>query len=421
MVLKRGSEAMGRSNMFGRILCKSDVEDISRLMSEIGVTREGAEIMSPKAVLRIIRIDGVRSYLANILKQEMLSLGGDVAIARDAITGRAKYTDCLILGSLSQLRKLSSKLRMQPFNLGKLGDSIAQLLEDFQRDQFRLRWRSFDLRLGRRTYLMGILNLTPDSFSGNGIYAGSYPKSPKKAIEETIRRARQMVEDGADIIDIGGQSTRPGARVISAKDEIRRVVGAIKKLSRNIKVPISIDTSKSEVARAALDAGASMINDIYGLRKDRRLAKLASDYGVPVVVMHIKGTPATMQKNPQYKCLIKEILLKLRESVQIATDAGLNPQQIIVDPGIGFGKTLEHNLQILRCIEELKSLGQPILIGPSRKSFIGAILKAPPGQRLMGTVTSCILAVTAGAHILRVHDVREVKQACLVADSILKS
>ena len=226
-----------------------------------------------------------------------------------------------------------------------------------------------------------------------------------------------MVKDGADIIDIGGESSRPGAKPLSAKEELARTIPIIKALSKKIKAPISIDTYKPEVAKQALDNGAVMVNDITGL-KNAKMARLVARYKAAVVIMHMQGNPRTMQKNPIYGSLLDEIIEYLQKAINRALCAGIAQEKIIIDPGIGFGKTAEHNLKILRRLSELKVLGRPILVGPSRKSFLGKILNAGPRERIFGTVSSCILAVKNGAKIVRVHDVKEVKQALKVFTAI---
>jgi len=265
---------------------------------------------------------------------------------------------------------------------------------------------------GQRTYIMGILNVTPDSFSGDGVY-----DNPNHAVSE----AERIVEEGADIIDIGGESTRPGALPVSQEEEIERVVPVIKKLTKIIKVPISIDTRKAEVARRALDSGASIINDITGLESDKDMTSVAVEYNAKVIIMHIKGTPQTMQERPTYDRLIDEIIEKLSCLAERAERSGVKKENIIIDPGIGFGKTLEHNLEILNNLQRFKELERPILIGPSRKSFIGNILGLEPKERMFGTLASVAIAIKNGADIVRVHDVKAAKEAAKVVDAILRS
>lgn len=268
-----------------------------------------------------------------------------------------------------------------------------------------------DIKFGSRTYIMGILNVTPDSFSGDGVY---------QDIDKAVEIAERMVEDGADIIDIGGESTRPGSKPVAIEEEIKRAIPVIKKLSKRIKALISIDTAKPEVARIALDSGASIVNDITGLGAGQKMIDVVKGYRAKVVAMHIKGTPQTMQDNPEYGNLLQEIKEKLRDIIEKAVTGGLRKENIIIDPGIGFGKTLEHNLLILNRLFEFKELGQPILVGPSRKSFIGKLTSADTDKRIFGTVASVAIAIKNGADIVRVHDVKEIKQAVLVSDAIAR-
>lgn len=257
---------------------------------------------------------------------------------------------------------------------------------------------------------MGILNVTPDSFSDGGRH---FDKSA------AIRRAYEMVEEGADIIDIGGESTRPGSESVSLQEEIDRTIPVIEEISKKIKVPVSIDTYKAEVAKRALDAGASIVNDISGLRFDPEMPKVVSQYKVPVVIMHIKGTPKNMQVNPIYEALIPEIMDYFRESIRLAVESGIAEDKIIIDPGIGFGKTLDHNLEIIKNLHEFTLLEKPLLAGVSRKAFIGKILgDAPASDRFEGTATAVAISILNGANIIRVHDVKEMKKVALVADAV---
>ncbi|MBI4697451.1 MAG: dihydropteroate synthase [Nitrospirae bacterium] len=274
----------------------------------------------------------------------------------------------------------------------------------------KLIWRNFSFDLPKRTFVMGILNITPDSFSDGGLF---FDKT------RALAHALQMQTDGADIIDIGGESTRPGAEKLSAREEIKRVVPVIEELAKKLKIPISIDTYKSEVAEAALSAGASIVNDISGLRFDRRMPKVVADHKVPVVIMHIKGSPQNMQINPVYDALIPEIMDYLREGIDIARDAGIDEDKIIIDPGIGFGKTVEHNLEIIRRLKEFTGFEKPILFGPSRKSFIGKMLGGlPADERLEGTAASIAIGIFNGANIIRVHDVKAMVRVARIADGI---
>lgn len=257
---------------------------------------------------------------------------------------------------------------------------------------------------------MGILNVTPDSFSDGGLFL-----SRENAIEHALR----MEEEGADIIDVGGESTRPGALKISAKEEIKRVAPVIEAIAKKIKIPVSIDTYKSEVAKAALSAGASLVNDISGLRFDSKMPSVIAKNKVPVCIMHIKGTPRNMQANPAYAALIPEITDYLHEGIEIARSAGIADDKIIIDPGLGFGKTLEHNLEIIRRLNEFSGFEKPILLGPSRKSFIGSLLGGlPADERLEGTASAVAIGIFNGANIIRVHDVKVMIRVARIADGI---
>jgi len=257
---------------------------------------------------------------------------------------------------------------------------------------------------------MGILNVTPDSFSDGGKFFSK---------DHAVKQALGMEEEGADIIDIGGESTRPGAEKISVKEEIKRIVPVIGALATKTNIPISVDTYKSEVAKAALSAGASMVNDISGLRFDKKMSRVVAENRVPVVIMHIKGTPRNMQKAPAYTALVPEIMDYLREGIELARNAGVPDDKIIIDPGIGFGKTVGHNLELIKRLNEFAGFEKPVLLGPSRKSFIGKILgDLPVEERLEGTAAAIAVGIFNGANIIRVHDVKEMAQVAKVADAI---
>jgi dihydropteroate synthase len=254
------------------------------------------------------------------------------------------------------------------------------------------------LLLGERPLVMGVLNVTPDSFSDGGAFV---------RVEDAVARAWEMSRDGADLIDVGGESTRPGAAPVSAELEIDRVLPVVTELARGFPLPVSIDTYKSEVARRALEAGADLVNDVTGLRGDPALARVAAQWAVPLVVSHIRGTPRTMQESPRYADLLGEVAAELLDAAAAAHAAGVLADAIVLDPGVGFGKTAADNLEILRRLPELASLGAPLLVGVSRKSFIGKILDRPPAARLEGSLAAAEAARTGGAAMLRVHDVAE--------------
>ncbi|AFS79110.1 dihydropteroate synthase FolP [Gottschalkia acidurici 9a] len=263
----------------------------------------------------------------------------------------------------------------------------------------------YTLNLGTKTYIMGILNVTPDSFSDGGKY---------NEVDMAIERAKEMVEQGADIIDIGGESTRPGHTVISVEEELSRLVPVIEKLSKEVEAPISVDTYKSEVADGALKAGAHMINDIWGLQKDPNMANVIAKHNAPVVIMH-------NQDGTEYKADIMEEMCRfLRKSISIALEAGVKPENIILDPGIGFGKTSGQNIEVMDRLDELNYLGYPVLLGTSRKSMIGKILDLEPEQRVEGTIATSVMGTIKGVDIVRVHDVVENYRALKVTDAIVR-
>jgi len=269
--------------------------------------------------------------------------------------------------------------------------------------------RHGDIVFDRRTAIMGVLNVTPDSF-----YDGGRRMDPDKAIAAGV----EMAAAGADIIDVGGESTRPGAESVSEQEELERVLPVIRGLRKGVHTPISIDTYKSRVARAALSEGADIINDISALRFDPAMASLVAAEKVPVILMHMQGTPHTMQTKPKYNDVVREVGDFVMARVRTALRAGIEAGKIIVDPGIGFGKTLEHNLELLRGLPELSRLGQPLLVGASRKAFIGRILNVTADERLEGSLAVAVAAVLAGANIIRAHDVKETRRAVAIADAL---
>jgi dihydropteroate synthase len=261
-----------------------------------------------------------------------------------------------------------------------------------------------------RTLIMAILNVTPDSFYDGGVI---------KDKRDAIRRAVRMADDGADIIDVGGESTRPGAAEVSTDEELSRVIPVIDAIAKRVRIPISVDTRKSAVAEEAIRHGASMINDVSGLNHDAGMALVAARYGVPVILMHMRSTPRDMQTKTDYRDVVRDVMEELGSAVRRAVSSGISKDRIVIDPGIGFSKTAEQNLEILNRLREFRSMGLPVCVGLSRKSFIGALLgRGDPLERLAGTIASCAVAVTNGADILRVHDVREARDAAIVAEGI---
>jgi dihydropteroate synthase len=286
-----------------------------------------------------------------------------------------------------------------------------------KRKKFRLRLGLRTLLLGERTMVMGVLNVTPDSFYDGGKFFDA---------ERAIEQALAIECAGADLIDIGGESTRPGSAGISAAEELARVLPVLHALRGRMKIPVSIDTQKSEVAQAALDAGAQFINDISGLKSDQRIAEVAARRRVPLILMHMRGEPRTMQVGPFARDVVKDVLQGLRRSVCIARKSGVRKSQIILDPGIGFGKSFAQNYELLQKLSQLARLGYPLLVGTSRKAFLGATMvrdgkPAPPEARIWGTAATVTASILHGAHILRVHDVAEMLQVARVADCLLDS
>jgi dihydropteroate synthase len=267
-----------------------------------------------------------------------------------------------------------------------------------------LRCGGSEFRWGERTYVMGIINVTPDSFSGDGL---------GHDVEAAVAQGRRFAAEGADILDVGGESTRPNASPVTAEEEMHRVIPVIERLAGEVTVPVSVDTYRYEVAHRALSAGARMINDIWGLGQEPRLADLAAEHKVPMVLM-------SNQRDRTCPDIVPEVIASLKRSIALAVDRGVPWQNIIVDPGVGFGKTLEQNLEIVRCLEELMCLNRPILIGTSRKSMIGLVLNLPPDQRLEGTAATVAISIAKGADIVRVHDVAQMVRVCRMSDAVVR-
>ncbi len=274
-------------------------------------------------------------------------------------------------------------------------------------------WKIRDLTLTLdRPLLMGILNVTPDSFYDGGKYL-----NPAQAVDQAAR----LIQDGAHILDLGAESTRPGAKAVSETEELSRLLPVLAQIKERFQIPISVDTTKSQVAKGALRLGAHIINDVSGLKQDPAIAKVAHEFGAGLVLMHRRGTPENMQLQTDYKDVVGDVIRELSESISIAEASGVSPEQIAIDPGVGFSKTAEQNFEILERLSELARLGRPILIGPSRKSFLHSVTKSAPDRRLFGTTATCALAYERGARIFRVHDVWAIKEALLITEAITHS
>jgi len=387
-----------------------DQEEAEARLRKTGCTEMGLKKMAKKARHYCIQIENLPSPAALILKQELLAIGGEAAIPAKALTNDEPKGRALLMGTLAQFETLAEKLKLQPFKLPQLGEELLKLLQNLERKKFLLKLPGGNLELGKRPVLMGILNLTPDSFFDGGEFL-----DPEKA----LARAEKMAEDGAEIIDVGGESSRPGAEPVPLEEELKRVMPVLEKLASRIgRTLISIDTQKSEVAKRAIDHGASIINDISALGTDDRMAEVAAAAKAGLVLMHIRGTPKDMQKNPSYEDLFGEIIRFLKERSERALAAGVSEDKIIVDPGIGFGKTVEHNLELVRDLWRLRSLGRPVLLGVSNKNFIGKVLGAEKDERFEGTAASVVAGILAGADIIRVHDPGRLKKFAAMAGAI---
>ncbi|MEO0304398.1 MAG: dihydropteroate synthase [candidate division WOR-3 bacterium] len=365
------------------------------------------ELMEKKTYSYIIFFKDARIEFANILKQTALSVGCDCSIAKDVISGKTDSSNILLSATLSQIFKMKDKLKGQPFSLEKSMNQIIELIE--YKDCFFVDDK--DLLSQKNFLIMGILNLTPDSFYDGGKFNN---------IEKALIRVEQMIEEGVDIIDVGGQSTRPFSEPVSVDEEIERVMPIIENvLKRFPELLLSIDTYNSKTASCALSAGVKIVNDISGLNFDPEMKNVIANKNSSVILMHIKGTPKDMQVNPEYEDLLLEIVEYLEKSVENAVSSGVDPLKISVDPGIGFGKTVQDNLKILNNLEIFKSLKKPITLGVSNKSFIGKILNRETQERLYGTVGANVSGFFNGAKIFRVHNVKENYDALKIASEVL--
>jgi dihydropteroate synthase len=384
----------------------SSAVDLKRHLGEIDIADQDVEKIADQFLYVTMKLEGVDTRAANLMKSCLETLGGGLAMKKEAHEFTVRETDLIISGSRRTMALLATRLRGEPFGLDGIAAEITACLSSGARV---MRWGSRILDFTRKTYVMGILNCTPDSF---------YPASRNETLREAIKSTREMISAGVDIIDVGGESTRPGSEPIEADEEIRRVIPVVQAIRRESDIMISVDTRRREIAERALDAGADIINDISGLKHNDDLARLVARRRVPIVLMHMRGTPKTMQKQASYSNTISEILRELQPSIAAALGAGIAPEMIIVDPGVGFAKRAQDNLRIIRELASLKSLNFPILVGLSRKSFIGEILDRPVEKRLIGTVTANTLAVINGANIIRVHDVADAVEMVKVIDSV---
>ncbi len=376
-----------------------------RCLQAIGASSDGIEYMIPKAVFRCIKIKNLDSRAANLLKQEMLAKGGEAAVNRNAALGTG-HSDVLLMGTLKHYRYLIEKLKLQPFGLRQVAAEIESILAALeQKDTAMELANGKNLAIGQRTLIMGILNVTPDSFSDGGRYF-----DPDRAVQHAL----DMKRDGADIIDLGGASSRPDARIAGAAEELARVLPVIKRLVRE-DIIISVDTFRAEVAQQVLEQGAHLINDIGGLQMDPALNEVLAKWQAPVILMHNR---LQINRGEPYKDLIADITDELISSIDTAVQAGLDPEKIIIDPGICFGKTPAENRLIIKHLSAFKSLGKPLLLGTSRKSFIGHTLDLEVNERLEGSLATVAMGIMNGADIIRVHDVKASKRVALMTDAV---
>ncbi|MCD4828119.1 MAG: dihydropteroate synthase [Candidatus Cloacimonetes bacterium] len=393
-----------------RVLVIHSLDDARAELRKIGVSGQGVEVMAPKALGFAVKLCDVRVGAANILKQEMLGIGGDAAVARGVVEGRVAVSDVILLGNPAKLGKLIRKLEHQTiFGLPGIADWLRTVTDDRRKRILNCRGRKLDLC---RPVLMGVLNVTPDSFSDGGHWL-----DPDKAIEH----GRRMVSEGAALLDIGGESTRPGATVVSADEEIARVTPVIRALAQSVDAPLCIDTRKAAVASAALEAGAHIVNDISALRHDPDMLPLLREQAdVPVILMHMQGEPGNMQLHPHYDDTVHEVLGFFARRIEACVEGGISRERLLLDPGIGFGKRHEDNLILLKKLRELRTFGLPVALGASRKSFLGRIDGSDTGDRLPGTLAVTALAAQGAADILRVHDVSANQQSLQTALAILE-
>ncbi len=398
----------------------NDLKEAKQLLQEIGVDPAAFVYLLPKAVFRCIRIKEIPCIAANIIKQEMLAKGGEAAVRRESLYAEGT-TDVILLGTLKHYDLLLEKLRRQPFGLKKLAAEIKAILDNLEKGEGTITLADGKkLPVGQRTLIMGILNITPDSFSDGGYY------------EETgraVERAYEMREEGADIIDIGGASSRPQSRMADETVELERVLPVIKRLSREGFI-LSLDTFRAKVARTCLDEGVHLINDIGNLQFDPGLLPVLVEKQAPVILMHNRlqirdesgeiNNAADTGRELSYKDLTSDIIKELGRSIEIAHEAGLGRDKIIIDPGIGFGKSLGQNRLLVKRLKEFKSLGQPLLLGASRKDFIGRTLGLEVNERLEGSLAVVAMAIMNAANIVRVHDVQASKRVALMTDAVMR-
>jgi len=391
------------------MLLKVNKEMLADAMESIGVHRASLPIFANKNQILPLKLLQVRTPAANIIKQEMLAAGGDAAVPTGCVLNKDKYSDVLLLGTRKHYNLLLKKLELMPyFGMDKVKAELEAVLNEEKLQTVLANGRVLNYD---KVLIMGILNITPDSFYENS----------RTAIEEVVAKAGQMLADGADILDIGGESTRPGSEAVAAEEEQARVLPVIKALRKAYpEVVISIDTYRASTARLAIEAGADIINDISAMEADAEMIDVVCETKAPIILMHMRGTPQNMQTQCEYKNVVEEVAVYLAERANLLRERGVGAEKIILDPGIGFAKNAEQNLKLMRDLHALTSFGYPVLLAASRKGTIGKMLgDLPAEERLEGTLATSCQAVYAGANMVRVHDVKENLRAVRMLEAIL--
>ncbi|MBN1547345.1 MAG: dihydropteroate synthase [Syntrophaceae bacterium] len=397
-----------------RILSSLSEDQTREVLKAVRVDHYAIDILMPKMRHLNILLKDIECKVANIIKQEMLAVGGDAAVARGTVACSISATDVMLMGTEKQIKQFLIHITAQPFGLKSLSHQLEDQLTNYFAKEPVLFTNRRELNLTGRTHIMGIINVTPDSFSDGGQYYST---------QSAIDQARKLEAEGADFLDVGGESSRPGSDFVSLQEEMDRVIPVLKGLAGKVKIPISVDTIKSEVAEAAIAEGAEIINDISAMTFDARMASVIAKNKAAVVLMHMRGLPKTMQEGPIiYGDLMGSIIGYLAQQIKMARTGGIRSESIILDPGIGFGKTVDNNLKIINCLSELKIFGMPILTGVSRKSFTGTITGTTiPAERSEGTAAAITATILNGSHIVRVHDVAAAKKIAAMADAIIRN
>lgn len=391
------------------MLLKVNKEMLADAMESIGVHKASLPIFANKNQILPLKLLQVRTPAANIIKQEMLAAGGDAAVPTGCVLNKDKYSDVLLLGTRKHYNLLLKKLELMPyFGMDKVKAELEAVLNEEKLQTVLADGRVLNYD---KVLIMGILNITPDSFYENS----------RTVIEEVVAKAGQMLADGADILDIGGESTRPGSEAVAAEEEQARVLPVIEALRKAYPdAVLSIDTYRASTARLAIEAGADIINDISAMEADAEMIDVVCETKAPIILMHMRGTPKDMQTQCEYKNVVEEVAVYLAERAELLRERGVGAEKIILDPGIGFAKNAEQNLKLMRDLHALTSFGYPVLLAASRKGTIGKVLgDLPAEERLEGTLATSCQAVYAGANMVRVHDVKENLRAMRMLEAIL--